>query len=324
MMQNQEQTSKFQGRGKPAAGFRLTIGRRLAIEEARKNGVELDLSSFSKPKQDFVSHLIKQKAEMDIINPHVSIEETFEDIKAKVKARFDVMTDLVLSTAMNINPSLIISGASGVGKSTTVKNTIDSLGLVNAKFVSGKISPVGLFKLLYTYREQDSVLVLDDSDSVFDDDVSIDLLKAATDSTDIRLVSWHSNRTMQDEDGDDIPNDFEFNGSIIFISNMDIYKEASSNNKQAPHFQALISRSFVLDLSMKNKDYYLARIEDVLYNSMDESIMNLEVKDRIYKFMTEEKNNLRELSLRMVKKLHVLMLTYNNDWESKAKILLCK
>jgi hypothetical protein len=129
---------------------------------------------------------------------------------------------------------------------------------------------------------------------------------------------------MLDEDGDDIPTDFEYNGNVIFISNIDMYKEADSNNAQSEDFKALISRSFVLDLYMKNRDYYLARIQEVLFDKMDESKISIIDKHKIYNFMTENKTMLRELSLRMVNKLNVIIQTYGNDWDAKSKILLCK
>jgi hypothetical protein len=320
-MQEQNQTPVKSGRGIPKNGFRMTTNRRMLIEAAKAQGVEIDPTQFAS-KQNLIENLLAQKEEKEVKSVSV-LEESFDEIKQKVKDRFSVMEDMVLSTAMGINPSLIISGAAGVGKSTTVRKTIESLNVL-AKHVTGKITPVGLFKLLWETREEGSVLVFDDADSVFDDDTSIDLLKAATDSTDTRMVSWHSNRTMQDEDGEDIPNDFEYNGSIIFISNIDIYREASGSGKQAPHFQALISRSFVMDLAMKNRNYYLARIEHVLFTDMDTAIMSNEVKQSIYDFMTREKDSLRELSLRMVKKIFVLQKTYMTEWAEKSRILLCK
>jgi hypothetical protein len=320
-MQEQIQTEVKSGRGIPKNGFRMTTNRRLQMEAAKAQGIDIDPTQFTTSKSPFIENLINQKIEKEV---KPSQDETFEEIKQKVKDRFAVLEDMVLSTAMGINPSLIISGAAGVGKSTTVRKTVESLGLSNVKSVSGKITPMGLFKLLYETREQDSVMIFDDADSVWDDDTSIDLLKAATDSTDTRMVSWHSNRTMQDEDGEDIPNDFEYNGSIIFISNIDIYREAAGNSKQAPHFQAMISRSFVLDLAMKNRNYYLARIQHVLFNDMGTDIMTQAVKESIYDFMRDEKDSLRELSLRMVKKIFVLQKTYMTEWREKSRILLCK
>jgi hypothetical protein len=322
-MQEQIQTPVKTGRGVPAKGFRMTTNRRLQIEAAAAKGIHIDPSEFANPKSAFIDNLLAQRNEKEVKSVS-QLEESFDDIKQKVRDRFSVMEDMVLSTAMGINPSLIISGAAGVGKSTTVRKTVESLGLTNCKSVSGTITPVGLYKLLWETREEGSVLIFDDADSVFDSDRSVDLLKAATDSTDMRMVSWHSDRVKVDEDGEEIPTDFEYNGSIIFISNIDIYREAAGNSKQAPHFQALISRSFVMDLAMKNRSYYLARIEQVLFTDMDTSIMSHAVKQSIYDFMTSEKDSLRELSLRMVKKIFVLQKTYMTEWAEKSRILLCK
>lgn len=311
------------GRGVPKRGFRLTTNRRLQIEEAKRNGVEIDFSAFTSDKKDFVTNLINIKNNQAIEHRNIIHEDSFEDIKLKVKQRFDILEEIAISVAMGISPALIISGAGGIGKSRIVKDVIESLG-IDAKFVNGKVSPIGLFKLAYECREEGSVLIFDDSDSVFDDVDSINLLKQITDSCDDRRVSWHSNRTMVDMDGEDIPNDFDFYGSVIFISNIDFYKEAEANNKLAVHIGAMISRSFVLDVDMKNSDYFLARLEQILFEKMDESVYDMDTKNSIYSFMTVEKNSLRELSLRMVKKIHTLMQTYGKDWQAKSKILLCK
>jgi hypothetical protein len=87
----------------------------------------------------------------------------------------------------------------------------------------------------------------------------------------------------------------------------------------------MISRSFVLDLAMKNRREYLLRIRHVLFNpKFGDDDMTIDVKNDIYSFMKQEVNNLRDVSLRMVKKLHILIKTYNDGWESKAKVLFCK
>lgn len=309
---------KKSGRGIPTKGFRMTIGRKLAIEASQANGVQISMDDFKNTKQDFIKNLMVQKSESI---PH---QETFSEIKQKVRERFQVLEEITISTCCGINPSLIISGGAGTGKSRIVFDTIESLGLIDYKIIKGKVSPTALFRLLYQFRNEGAVLGFDDCDSIFDDEDSMNLLKAATDTTENRVISWHSNRVMLDEDEEEIPNDFEFNGNIIFISNYDFYREALGNSKQAKHFEAMISRSFVLDVDMKNRDYYLARIEYVMFELMNELEMTLDVKKSIYAFMTKERNTIRELSLRMVKKIHTLMKTYNNEWESKAKILLCK
>ena len=319
-MNIQENTPKKSGRGVPRSGFRLTMNRKLQIEQAKANGIEISMEDF-KSKPDFINNLITQKANMPI---HMPTEESYEDICLKVKERFKVIEEITLSVCMGVSPAMILCGAGGVGKSSIVKKTIESLGLVDVRYVNGKVTPSALYRLAYESRHQDALLVFDDSDDVFYDDTSLQILKQITDSSDDRQVSWHSNRTMVDEDGDDIPTDFEFNGSVIFISNIDFYREAEGNNKIAPHLQALISRSFVLDVDMKNRNYFLARLQDVLFEYMDESLYSLEIKNSIFDFMNKEKNALRELSLRMVKKIRTLQMTYGAEWQSKAKIVLCK
>lgn len=293
-------------RGVPKAGFRMTMKRQQSMQSGEQVMPNFLMATQPSPVQ------------AEVVN------KTFDEIKQEVSERFTVMEEIALSTAMGINPSLIIGGAAGVGKSHTVMSVIDSLGVKHSRVVKGSVTPVGLFRLLYDYRHEGSLLVFDDCDSVWDDDVTLNLLKAATDTTDKRTLSWHSSRQIYDEDGNEVPSDFEFNGNIIFISNIDFYRESKGNGRMAPHFAAMISRSFVLDVAMKNEEYYLARIHHVLFDCMDESEFNHDTKSAVFNFMTENKATLRELSLRMVKKISVLMKTYPNGWQDKAKVLLCR
>jgi hypothetical protein len=88
-------------------------------------------------------------------------------------------------------PSLIVSGPPGLGKSYTLKGAIDRhagdvddenvFGNRVMDWVGGSISSVGLYKALYACRDG-GVLVLDDCDDVFRDEVSLNLLKVALDS----------------------------------------------------------------------------------------------------------------------------------------------
>ena len=315
---------KTTGRGIPRNGFRMTIGRKLAIEQAKQNGIDLDLSHFTNTKPDFIENLIKQK-EQNLITHPPKPEQTDDDILQSISERFGLLEELTLSTALGISPSLIVSGSAGIGKTTEIMNAINSLDMGDAcKVVKGSITPLALYKLLYEVRQSGSLLVLDDSDDCWDDEKSMNLIKAATDSSDERIISWYSSRKIFDNDDLELPSDFIFEGSIIFISNLDFYSIAESNNKLAPHFNAMISRSFVLDLSMKNSREYLLRIKSILFNDSFGGDMTLDIKNDIYRFMSKERDNLRDISLRMVKKLHIIIQTYGSKWENNARILFCK
>jgi hypothetical protein len=176
--------------------------------------------------------------------------------------------------------------------------------------------------LLYEARFTNSVLVFDDSDSIFHDDVSMNLLKTACDSTERRVLHWLSRslEREEDEDGESIPEKFEFEGSIIFITNYDFDALIRSGNKLAPHFEALVSRSHYLDLAMKTKMDYLVRIKQVVRGGMlrDRGMADIDTI-QIMQFIENNVDRLRELSLRMVVKLAGLYKMDRVNWQKLAK-----
>jgi hypothetical protein len=99
--------------------------------------------------------------------------------------------------------------------------------------VKGHSTAKGLYRTLFENRK--AIVIFDDCDSVLKDPISLNILKSALDSYSKRTISW--NADMRDED---LPRSFNFEGGVIFISNIE-------QNKLA---QSIRSRSMMIDLSM--------------------------------------------------------------------------
>jgi hypothetical protein len=263
---------------------------------------------------------------LDAPQPRVVIQsETDAQIAARLEDSFSAMHTMALATVKGINKSLIISGPAGVGKSHTVMQIADAMEDDKlTTVVKGYVRPTGLYKLLYENRFKASVIVFDDADSIFMDDVCLNLLKAACDMTRSRRLSWLTETKMEDEDGERLPRTFEFEGSIIFITNYDFDYLIERGNKLAPHFQAMISRSHYLDVGIKSKRDYVVRLRQVVGQGMlREQGFNQAQEDELMQFIGDNQDRLRELSLRMVIKLAGLM-TMGGDWQRLARATCMK
>jgi hypothetical protein len=174
---------------------------------------------------------------------------------------FSNLERLTKMVGRGIQPSLVITGMAGVGKTHLVKETLKGMGLRESyefEHFKGKATAAGLFITLY--QNSDKIVVLDDCDSVFKDDDAVNILKAALDSYDTRKISYISTKPLKDEFGEPIPAHFEFTGKIIFISNI----------HQSKLDEAIRSRSFVADISM-NTGQMFQRMEQLM-ESMERSI----------------------------------------------------
>ena len=208
--------------------------------------------------------------------------------KRDPKVMFNNLERLTKMVGRGIQPSLVITGGAGLGKTYLVKKTLTDMGLEEAKqFVhfKGRATAAGLFVTLY--ENSDKIIVLDDCDSVFKDMDAVNMLKAALDSYDTRKLSYISTKPLKDAYGDPVPRHFEFTGKIIFISNI----------SQSKLDEAIKSRSFVSDISMNTKQMF-QRIDD-LKDQIETKIPN-EVKDKALEIMKglEKKYDGVEINLR--------------------------
>lgn len=255
------------------------------------------------------------------------IVETDAEIEAKLTDRFEILDEMAGAAIEGDARSLIVSGPAGLGKSYTVEKKLAEWDpeAVNHKIVKGYVRAPGLYKLLFAHRARGQVLVFDDADEVFLDDTAINLLKAACDSTDRRVISYITEGTLIDEEtAERLPKSFVFEGTVVFITNYDFDAMIERGSKLAPHLQALVSRSHYIDMAMKTKRDYLIRIRQVVRQGLLRNIgLDEAAQLDVIDFIEDNQDRLRELSLRMALKVGSIRRRGGN-WVRVARVTCCK
>jgi hypothetical protein len=254
--------------------------------------------------------------------------ETDAQIEQKLADRFEILETLTQAAIDGDARALIVSGPAGLGKSYTVEDALANWD-PDCRYhtiVKGYVKATGLYKLLYQFRNEGQVIVFDDADSIFFDDIALNMLKAACDTTETRRISYLAEFNMVDEDSAElIPRQFEFNGTIIFISNIDFDAQIEKGNKLASHMQAMISRSHYIDLAMKTRRDYMIRIKQVVCQGLLSSRGLNDIESaQVMDFVEKNQASLRELSLRIAIKVANLRRSNPDNWEKVAKITCCK
>lgn len=258
------------------------------------------------------------------INIPILQEETEECIANRINERFNAIDSCVQSVSNGDIKALILSGPPGIGKTHEVTKTLQECDC-NFVFVSGKVKATGLYKLLYDNRFPDTVLVLDDIDSALDNEDSLNILKKACDLRNTRKISWLTeSKLISEEDGEEIPKTFDYEGSIIFITNKDFDALMKKDTKLSPHLDALISRSLYVDLGINSTRDIIVRIKQVFKQGMmREKGFSQHEEDTILDYVIKNADRLREVSLRMCEKIGILYQA-NDNWESIVPITCFK
>jgi hypothetical protein len=247
----------------------------------------------------------------------------------RIASRFAILDEMSKACINTDIRAMIVSGPPGVGKSFGVEQQMEKASLFDKiagkktrfNIVKGAMSGIGLFATLYKYSDAKNVLVFDDCD-VWEDPDALNVLKGALDSGKTRRISWNKDSRILREEG--IPNTFNFNGSVIFITNLNFNDKRS--NKIKAHLDALQSRCHYLDLTVNSERDKMLRIKQVHRDSDLFARYEFEsyVADEIFNFMWEHKTNLREISLRMCLKIADLVKISPTNWREFAKATCVK
>jgi len=264
------------------------------------------------------------KADLAARTANKPVPRSDAQILSDLKERFDILSLLTKgATAKNIR-ALVVSGAPGVGKTYTVETILENSNVPH-EVVRGSLSAINLYMLAYKYRKAGSVIVLDDADSIFNDEEALNILKALCDTSHTRKVSYM--KEAQQLIAEDIPKSFEFNGAMIFISNLDFQTFVDEGkNKYAQHFEALMSRSLYLDLRLHNRDELGVWVNHIAESGkiFDRENVPTNVRSAVLHFISNNRDNLRELSIRTLLKTCQLAKDNPRNWENIAKVLLTK
>ena len=257
-------------------------------------------------------------------------KETETEAMDRIATRFAVLDEMSKACISGDIRAMIVTGPAGIGKSHGVNlqmekaSMFDRLASKKVRFevVKGAMSGIGLFAKLYKFSDAKNVLVFDDCD-IWEDQDAINVLKGALDSGKTRRISWNKDSRILREEG--IPNSFNFNGSIIFITNKSF--DAKKAGKMQPHLDALQSRCHFLDLTVDSERDKMLRIKQVHRDAdgglfADYDFTQIQT-DEIMSFIWDNHTKLREVSLRMCLKVADLVKISAN-WRELAKATCMK
>lgn len=252
--------------------------------------------------------------------------ETEEEAMDRIEETFLMLDKITDACARNVIRGLVVSGPPGIGKSFGVEKQLEAANMFRTldgkdplyEVVSGGVSSIGLYQKLYHNRGSQQVLVFDDCDGVLQDDEMLNLLKAALNSGDKRRINWNKeSRVLQTED---IPDSFDFEGSVIFISNVDFERQIARGSRIAGHLEAIMSRCHYLDLEIGSMRDRLLRIKQIVRDGMMQSYdFSKEQEQSIINFVVDNSEYMREVSLRAVKKIADLVKTDPRNWYEMAE-----
>ena len=232
-----------------------------------------------------VKHNVSIIAEID--KELEEAEKKFQEDHEDPDMVFKKMQKYVKMVIKGINPSVILCGAPGVGKTYNVKQQLKAAGYHeghNLCTIKGKCTPRVLYTTLMEYKDKGCIVLIDDADGLVGPNApedSINILKAALDSEgddEGRLVSYGVAGPIKDDEGVPIPKKFYYNGGVIVITN---YNAGSLDT-------ALRGRSFVQDIHFTKEDM-LSRIK-TLMPGIDAAHLSAKSKIKAYDYLVELAN----------------------------------
>lgn len=256
---------------------------------------------------------------------------TDEQLLEVTRERFDIMYKMAVGSTQGAIRAFIVTGAPGVGKTWTIEYVLEQTAQREPSFryhvIKGAITPVNLYKQLYKYRKEGEVIVLDDADSIFFNEDGINLLKTALDTGSKRKINWYSEtHALKESNGAETPQEFEYNGTMIFVTNLDFQAYVDAKNKISPHMAALMSRSIYLDLKIHNRRQVALWVANLIRRNkilIDYGISNYE-QEEVIGYINANRDKFRALSIRTALQIAQFMKMDRSTWKRQADVILLK
>lgn len=253
------------------------------------------------------------------------LERTNEEIALDLEETFEILDEMTSAVASNVVRGLVVSGPAGIGKSHTVESRLYRLmamtqsmtGIPQYECIHGAMSAACLYEKLWNYKEEGQVLVFDDCDGILFDEDCLNIIKAALDSRKRRTIHW--NTQSHNLEKRDIPNSFDYQGSIIFITNLQFDKVKSP--RLANHLAAIVSRVHYMDLGINTVREKMIHIKTTVSKGklLSEHGLSDIAQQEVVDYIVNNQSRLREISLRTVTKIADLRKAMPDKWQRFAE-----
>jgi hypothetical protein len=246
-----------------------------------------------------------------------ALVEQIADVQA-----YQTRTEKFVSKVLKgTHKNAILQGPPGLGKSFVVAQALDTAGLTEGedyKIVKGHITPLQLFTLLYLYRRRGQVLVLDDCDDVFQNEMGLSFVKAATDP-DNRRVSYESSR--EPIIAGSVVTNFVYNGTLIICSNIPM--NTGRQGRRAQHMAAIHSRTTNWPMGWHTRERKFAQVFNMVvhhdYLARDtRTAITADQKLALLKFLLQNLDEINTLDLRLPQKIAAEINADPTDWQANC------
>lgn len=202
--------------------------------------------------------------------------------------------------------AFVFYGSPGIGKSFITEEELSSYEEshgIQYQMIRGHITPLQLYETLSNNCSAQSVLVFDDADDVFQNNQSLNVLKAAAETRKVRRICWESRAASTPS--------FFYEGKIIILTN---------TNMRSPHFDAMTDRFHKYDpcITIEEK---LHKIRTIATNIQD---LPVDIGLKVVDFLFKRKETLKKLTLRTFVKMAELAISLPDDWEDMCEFTVLK
>jgi Cdc6-like AAA superfamily ATPase len=250
------------------------------------------------------------------------INKRMRDNIAQVTQDLVDSEEFIQDITAGVHRSALVFGPPGMGKTHLVESGLKRAGKVLGEdyiIARSHITPRQLYAMLYCMRGQGQYVIIDDCDAVMSDEDGLNILKAATDNT-FRTVGWASSKAgVKLPNGEEVPSEFEFNGTVIIATNV----RQASKGKTAQHFAALRSRCVSWQMNYDSKEEQFAYIFHLIVDkkylcASEETKLTWAQKIDLLKFIMSNLSQVERLDLRKPQHIARVMKAKPNNWQNHA------
>jgi len=229
---------------------------------------------------------------------------------------YSEMISAIKSVIAKRRTGIIIGGPPGTGKTYVLRRTLYFSKLKAEEdyaYLRGStVSISDVYYVLFKYRNK--LIVLDDFDTPLLDSDMRNLLKAATDTYPVRIITKPQEkivRSGQSQKTTEVPDKYEFKGRIIIVTNLPM-------DKIEP---ALISRMGYITVDFPAKKMYELIQKMFKYMRSD---VPLEVKQEVFDFLMQLKKKYPKLRMdfRVFSNTLDLRVAFPKNWKAITEKIL--